>query len=145
MPPTNDQPIPVFTYGTLRPGQYNARMARGCALDSPAPETVTVDGYALYANGSATYPYLFAQEGATTTGTLYMMAPNHHFMRIHQMEVGAGYDTVYVDAKLPDGRTVKALAWVMTRKEYLGARIESGDWCEWSEHNFPKWSGGWAE
>ncbi len=134
----------IFTYGTLRPGQHNARMLDGALLLSPAPVTATVAGYALYSNRSRTYPYLVAEAGAVTTGTLYMVRGNKHFMRVHQMELGAGYDSVYVSATLPDGRTVTALAWEWRRGEGLGDRIESGDWCDWSDHNFPDWSGAFS-
>jgi gamma-glutamylcyclotransferase (GGCT)/AIG2-like uncharacterized protein YtfP len=136
--------FPIFTYGTLRPGQPLARMLERSLVPGYPPATVTVQGYALYANRSRTYPYLFAEEGATATGTLYMVRGDKHFMRVHQMELGAGYDTAHVVARGQDGREVEALAWEMRRPEYLGERIESGDWCQWSEHNFPNWSGSFS-
>lgn len=130
MNPQNPAAFPVFTYGTLRAGQVNAAMTVGCA--APAPVTGTVDGYALYANTSNTYPYLVAEEGAgPVTGTLYMMAMNDRFMRIYHMEVGAGYDVEYLPVTLPDGSVVEALAWVWRRPYGLGHPVESGDWAAW--------------
>lgn len=140
MNPTTDMPFPIFTYGTLRPGQHNARMLEGAAVPGHTPETATVTGYALYANRSATYPYLVPEAGSTVTGTLYVVRGNDRFMRVHQMELGAGYDTAYVDAVLPSGRAVKALAWEWRRGDWLGERIDSGDWCEWRASHEPDWS-----
>lgn len=128
--------IPVFAYGTLRPGQYNAVMVRGteCGVE---PLDATVDGFALYANQSASYPYLVREDGATAKGTLYLMKANPKFGRIHQMELGAGYNHEFITAKLADGTEVNALAWTWDRPQYLGERIESGDWVEWSATHEP--------
>lgn len=135
----------VFTYGTLRPGQYNARLMAGCARPGFAPEA-KLPGHTLYANRSRSYPYLVADDTAegAVTGNLYECRHNDAFQMVRRMELGAGYTESLVTVTLPDGREVEALAWLFNRPEWLGARITSGDWVEWERHNFPDWSGAFA-
>ena len=122
--------VHVFTYGTLRPGHYNARLFDGCVLSA---ETATVEGFKLYANQGGSYPYLVADDTATTpvTGTLYLLDADATtgFIRAHHMELGAGYDFREVVVTVAeDGREVDALVWDWRRPEWLGEFIPSGDW-----------------
>lgn len=144
-----DEPhyTPVFCYGTLRPGQYNERILRADMVPNAAPLTVTLQGYRLYANKSRSYPYLVKSdlEADRVTGTLYLCREGEAFRRTRQMELGAGYDESLVTVTLADGRSMQALAWTWSRMEWVGDLITSGDWCEWSDQNFPSWSGAFAE
>lgn len=141
--------FPVFTYGTLRPGQGNARIITPDVVPGAAPLTVTLPGYRLYANQSRTYPYLMATDlpgGTPVTGTLYLIRDGRAFQRARQMELGAGYDESLVTVTLPDGREMQAIAWTLnpSRAGWCGDLITSGDWCEWEQHNVPDWAGGFA-
>jgi gamma-glutamylcyclotransferase (GGCT)/AIG2-like uncharacterized protein YtfP len=127
----------VFTYGTLRPDMALHSMIRRSVITA---ETATVDGYALYANTSDSYPYLVPEEGTETTGTLYLIQNGRTFSGVHHMELGAGYDAAMVDAKLADGSTVQALAWEWRKAWGLGTRITSGDWCEYAASLDARWA-----
>lgn len=126
----------VFTYGTLRPGMGLDRMLNGAIITA---ETATVDGYKLHANRSRSYPYLVAEEGTTTTGTLYLLRNGREIRMVHGVELGAGYDAVEVDAKLADGSSVRALAWEWTKPHGLGELIPSGDWCIFDAEERRRW------
>ncbi|ASR83975.1 hypothetical protein SEA_SHROOMS_96 [Arthrobacter phage Shrooms] len=135
------QIIPIFTYGTLRPGQYNAKMVRSGvvqALDA------TVKGFALYANTSDSYPYLVKDETAETPvqGTLYLLdADGPAFTRADRMELGAGYNREIVTVEVADKQGVKhaidAVCWTWSRPEWLGTRIAEGDWIAYSATHLP--------
>lgn len=127
----------VFTYGTLRPGMGLDRILRGAVVTA---ETATVDGYALYANTSNSYPYLVADKAAETTGTLYLLRNGEQFRSAHRIELGAGYETALVDAKLADGTSVRALAWEWRKPWGLGPRIPSGDWCVFAAEEDARWT-----
>lgn len=121
--------VQVFTYGTLRPGHYNARFFDGCVI---AAETATVDGFRLYANQGGSYPYLVADDTATepVTGTLYTLDTDatDGFIRAHHMELGAGYDFRAVTVHA-NGRDVEdVVVWDWRKPEWLGDLIPSGDW-----------------
>lgn len=126
----------VFTYGTLRPGMGLDRLLRGAVITA---ETAMVDGYALYANRSRSYPYLVADPEASATGTLYLLRNGRELRSAHHVELGAGYDAAEVDAKLADGTVVRALAWTWSRPEHLGDRIPSGDWCVFDAQEQARW------
>lgn len=145
-PAEEAEAFPVFTYGTLRPGQYNERILRDDIVPGAAPLTAHLPGYRLYANKSESYPYLVKSdlEADRVTGTLYLVRPGAAFQRTRRMELGAGYDEELVTVTLEGGRGLQALAWTWSRMDWLGPLITSGDWCAWSEHNFPRWSGAFA-
>jgi gamma-glutamylcyclotransferase (GGCT)/AIG2-like uncharacterized protein YtfP len=80
------------------------------------------------------------------TGTLYLVQDGPAFRRTRQMELGAGYDESLVTVTLPDGRSMQAVAWTLhtSRADRCGELIESGDWCEWSDRNIPRWGTAFA-
>ena len=64
--PTTPKYLPLFAYGTLRPGCGNyRRLLAGHVIDE---QDATAHGYALYTHGP--YPYAVAERGATVTGSL---------------------------------------------------------------------------
>lgn len=126
----------VFTYGTLRPGMGLDRVLRGAVVTA---ETATVDGYALYANTSHSYPYLVADGASEATGTLYLLRNGEQFRSAHRIELGAGYEVSEVDARLADGTTVRALVWEWRKGWGLGPRIPSGDWCVFAAEEDARW------
>lgn len=147
-PEPEAQTFPVFTYGTLRPGQYNERILRPDMVPGAAPIEVHLPGYLLYANQSHSYPYLVkgadGRAASFVTGTLYLVRPGAAFQRTRRMELGAGYDEELVTVALDDGRSMQALAWTWSRTDWLGPLITSGDWVEWESRNVPRWSGAFA-
>ncbi|ALY09621.1 hypothetical protein SALGADO_97 [Arthrobacter phage Salgado] len=133
--------IPVFTYGTLREGQYNAKMLAGgveSAFDA------TVKGFTLYANTSDSYPYLVKDETATepVKGTLYLLNADHPaFLKADRMELGAGYNREIIKVDVTDKRgevhEIDAICWTWNRPQWLGARIPDGDWIAYAETHSP--------
>jgi gamma-glutamylcyclotransferase (GGCT)/AIG2-like uncharacterized protein YtfP len=139
--PEVPESIPVFTYGTLRTGQYNARLLNGGVV---AELDATLTGFTLYANQSDTYPYLVEDDTATVPvkGTLYMLDANHPaFTKADRMELGAGYNRQVVEVTVldadGDSHTIPAFCWTWDRPQWLGRRITSGDWVAYSEEHEP--------
>ena len=64
--PNTPKYLPLFAYGTLRPGCGNyRRLLAGHVIDE---QDATARGYALYTHGP--FPYAMAERGATVTGSL---------------------------------------------------------------------------
>ncbi|WIC89296.1 hypothetical protein SEA_OTTAWA_64 [Arthrobacter phage Ottawa] len=124
-------PIPVFVYGSLRPGLYNFPMAERALAADPLP--AVVHGFELYANKSDSYPYLAVGEG-DVKGDVLMIYPGRELDSIIGMEEGAGYDTraIKADITFPDGKveTFDVMAFVHRedRRSHRGTKVEDGDW-----------------
>lgn len=126
--------FPIFVYGTLRPGGTLYGMAEFHLVRRP--ELALTSGYALYANKSNTYPYLVKGEpNDIVTGSLLVLPEGEAFERIIQMEMGAGYDVEILDIQTENLGDMRAFGFVLPkqRSQFLGRRIESGDWLEYEE------------
>lgn len=119
--------IPVFVYGTLRPGDYN-HSRHGLDEDNVV-RGVTAPG-ALYHVSSSykAYPCAkFDQCGTIIGDILFFEEGSRDLERIDRMEEGAGYEIREVIVTLPDGSQMKCQAYHYVR-DPRGPRIESGDW-----------------
>lgn len=78
--------LPVFVYGTLRPGHGNYRqlLAGRTIRETPA----TVSGLALYGCG---IPYAVPTQGATTVGALIHVDASVYAQVLHDLDSLEGY------------------------------------------------------
>ncbi|MFE4861576.1 gamma-glutamylcyclotransferase family protein [Streptomyces sp. NPDC056670] len=132
-----EPPLPLFVYGTLRPGErYHRRFLRGRTL---AERPALLTGALLY-DGPG-YPYAIPGDG-TITGTLIELGPAAHpelLAALDELEeyVGPGhprnlYDRLVREA-LVDGHLIRCwvyLAAPRLARELLagGTPIPGGDW-----------------
>ncbi len=127
--------LPVFVYGTLRPGEKNfARYLGGrCVRILPA----TTNG-ALYFVRNEGYPYL-TDEAGTVRGDLIFLAPSRYhetLRRLDQLEEYRPQDpenSVYlrkpVTAITADGKARIAWTYFWNLADLRGERILGGDFC----------------
>lgn len=143
---TTDSPrLPIFVYGTLRPGHGNARMWEGHG-DGLHDGAATVLGYRLTSNGG--FPYLVADDGSVTAGCLVEPEPAEYEHVLARMDALEGYaqhsrhnhyERVHVVVHTPEG---PVLAWV-----YIPAAGEMADHAR-SLRNGPRRTDGtydWSE
>jgi len=128
--------LPVFVYGTLRPGQKNyPRYLQGRTLrEYPA----TIHGR-LYFVADGGYPYLKPGEG-TVTGELLELNPASYDETLYELDLLEEYDpqdeghSVYLRRKstvtLSQGKQVAAWVYYWNLPETTGEEIESGDFSD---------------
>jgi gamma-glutamylcyclotransferase (GGCT)/AIG2-like uncharacterized protein YtfP len=132
-PPGLSPQLPVFVYGTLRPGEKNyPRYLAGRTL-AELPGTVAGELFFVADGG---YPYLSTGEGRVQ-GEMMVLAPQHYAATLSRLDALEEYDpqdeanSVYLrrSAKvlLADGS--ERLAWVYywNLAVVQGKRIVSGD------------------
>lgn len=127
--------LPVFVYGTLRPGQKNyPRYLGGRTLrETPA----AIEGRLYYVSGEG-YPYLLPG-GGTVRGVLAELRPELYGPTLLELDQLEEYDpqnearSVYLRRRaavtLGGGRRAEAWVYYWNRREDAGERIESGDFC----------------
>lgn len=107
--------LPVFVYGTLRPGWGNALLWDGRAAPHHDGDAVVL-GYRLTSSGG--FPYLVADDGSATAGTLIEPEPADYEHVLARMDALEGYEQgsrhnhyerVHVVVHTPEG---PVLAWV---------------------------------
>jgi gamma-glutamylcyclotransferase (GGCT)/AIG2-like uncharacterized protein YtfP len=125
--------LPVFVYGTLRPGQNNyLQLLVGKTLREVS---ATFQGRLYYVtNGD--YPYLEPGEGTVTGAVLTLAAPHYEttLMELDQLEEYNPQDlsgSVYLRRKawvnLAEGKQTKAWTYFWNCLEIRGVWIASGD------------------
>lgn len=127
------EPLPLFVYGTLRPGRSNHDRFCSDALEI-VPAWTTGEVYDLPFG----YPAMVASGDGRVTGELLRFPdPAAALHRIDRLEgfvpdSGRDYDRVVVDAEPVGGSPVRAWCYVQPRERILairGARrVPSGDW-----------------
>jgi gamma-glutamylcyclotransferase (GGCT)/AIG2-like uncharacterized protein YtfP len=126
--------LPIFVYGTLRPGQANHGWAlRGRTVTA---EPAVLPGAVLYAGPG--YPYAVrAPEGggAAVHGDLIHPAPEQHAAVLADLDrlEGTEYERVAAAVRRRDGTTVRAWVYLATaplaaRLRTTGTPIAGGDW-----------------
>jgi gamma-glutamylcyclotransferase (GGCT)/AIG2-like uncharacterized protein YtfP len=130
-----DSLLPLFVYGTLRPG--------AAAFGQVAPYVqrlvaATLAGAELYDLGP--YPVLVEGDGQVVGEALYLNSSLYRFA-LHRLDRYEGYNAVtnsglYVrrerDITLAGGERVAAWVYLGTRQQTVGARrIVGGDWLAW--------------
>jgi gamma-glutamylcyclotransferase (GGCT)/AIG2-like uncharacterized protein YtfP len=121
--------LPLFVYGTLRPGMHNWPMISDSVVrHRPA----VIDDFALYNVGRGpmpVYPVMVSQEGSKVLGELLIVTQGADLQLVHGMEIGAGYalDGVWVPAAKAGGEPELAAAFVWFNK-VTGWPVPNGDW-----------------
>lgn len=125
--------LPVFVYGTLRPGQKNyPRYLQGRTLRE---HSATVCGR-LYLVDDGGYPYLTSGNGRVF-GEVVELRPEHYREALRELDELEEYDprdeehSVYLrrktEATLEDGERLTAWVYYWNCPEISGRRIRSGD------------------
>jgi gamma-glutamylcyclotransferase (GGCT)/AIG2-like uncharacterized protein YtfP len=122
--------MPVFVYGTLRPGWGNAALWAGRA-DAHHDGAATVTGFALVSGGA--FPFAIPDAGSTTVGALIQPHADHYDAVLTRMDQLEGYphfyDRIMVVVDTPDGIT-KAWIYTPTEAERFGdmPAVPGNDW-----------------
>lgn len=132
--------IPVFVYGSLRPGAAGANDAMVNASVLGPWSAVTVGQ--LYRHECGAYPVLCAGlpgedvggtvGGGTVVGDVYLIDEDHaDWLWLYQMETRAGYRAVWKDCGVQqttgEWRTLKCITFQWDWAE-RGEIVENGDW-----------------
>lgn len=123
--------LPVFVYGTLRPGCGNYRLLAGATT---AERTATISGYRMVSNGG--FPYILNDTPeSVVTGTLVDVDPALWERVLPNLDALEGTPHHYERLVQPvqvDGETVEAYVYVPPKADqhlYADlAPIESGNW-----------------
>lgn len=125
--------LPVFVYGTLRPGEKNhpAYLAGRTLAELPA----SISGQ-LYFVADGGYPYVIEGEGRVW-GELIRIAPAHYTTTLKALDALEEYDpanekdSVYVRraalVRLADGSEERAWVYYWNCAQVVGRRIAGGD------------------
>ena len=132
-PRTTSERLPVFVYGTLRPGQKNYTRFLAGRTTEELPATVSGRLYIAEEGG---YPFLQPGEG-WVIGTLMFLTPDQHATTLKQLDHLENYDpeneatSLYLrrrtNAILADGSRVPAWVYFWNQPGLSGRRIENGD------------------
>ncbi|MGW0391710.1 gamma-glutamylcyclotransferase family protein [Streptomyces sp. NPDC003042] len=131
--------LPIFVYGTLRPGEVNHDLfLRG---RTAAEEPARLPGAALYEGPG--YPYAVERPGAVVAGELIAPVPGAYGELLAALDLLEGYegpgrpgnlyDRVARETLRPDGTPVRAWVYLAAaplaqRLTRSGTEIPSGDW-----------------
>ncbi|KIF02376.1 hypothetical protein PL81_30300 [Streptomyces sp. RSD-27] len=131
--------MPLFVYGTLRPGEVNHDLfLRG---RTAAEEPARLPGAVLYAGPG--YPYAVERAGSVIAGALITPAAEAYAELLDALDLleeyagpdcpGNVYDRVARDAVRPDGSRVRAWVYLAAaplarRLARSGTEIPGGDW-----------------
>lgn len=116
--------VPVFAYGTLRPGE-----ALHGFVDVMRSEPATAYGYSLWAAPGGHYPWMTRGHGGQVSGDLIWCDANMALVEIARMEMRSGYDAALINVYTDTiSEPVPALAFVAHAVPYSAQRINSGDW-----------------
>lgn len=133
---SSDSNLPVFVYGTLRPGEKNFAPFLGGRCQNILP--ASVPGRLYYVRGEG-YPYL-TEETGTVKGELIFIDPRTYrktLRRLDQLEEynpddldGSVYLRKQVTAIAADGLRHTAWTYIWNLVDLCGERIPSGDFSD---------------
>lgn len=125
--------LPVFVYGTLRPGEKNYR--RYLAGRTISEVAATASGQ-LYFVADGGYPYVIQGEGSVV-GKLVYLVPDRYEQTLQDLDALEEYvpgdekNSVYLRrralVRLPDGNERVAWIYYWNFPQITGTRITSGD------------------
>lgn len=136
-----EEQLPVFVYGTLRPGEHNHGWVARHTVDA---RPAVLPDHALYAAG---LPWVVPQQGAQVSGDLLRLAPGVYAAALDRLDHLEGYradglwdDNLYVRTRvvvgLADGEASAAWVYLAGPREFArvvrpGALVRHGDWKKW--------------
>ena len=125
--------LPVFVYGTLRPGQKNYFPFLGGRILRETP--ATIEGRLFYVRGEG-YPYLLPG-GGIVRGDLVELRPEKYDQTLRELDDLEEFDpqdepeSIYLRRRgrvtPEEGKDVVAWVYFWNLKEDAGERVESGD------------------
>lgn len=120
--------IPVFVYGTLRPGWGNSRRWTGRG-EARHDGTATVRGFRLVSNGA--FPFALPDADSVAVGALIYPHPDHYAAVLDDLDHLEGYprfyDRIMVVIDTPAGH-VKAWIYVPVELYDDLPPVEGNDW-----------------
>jgi len=131
------QPLPIFVYGTLLPGQPNSFLWQDTIR---AVQHAQINNCCLY--DLHHYPVMVKQKGYTVQGLLVWVADEHFSNMLEDLDFIEGFHPgrphksnfrrIKVLASARDGSVIEAWSY-MGHKRHVQGRliIESGDWAEY--------------
>lgn len=127
VPGTGDSLIPVFVYGTLRIGQYNYKQWAEGGIRKFEQDCVA-NGAIYFVSRDGGYPVAkFDEPGIIKGDVLWFDRYSLEWGYVLEMEYGAGYTLVDIEARNQRGETFDCLGFDYVRKP-AGPLIEGGDW-----------------
>lgn len=122
--------MPLFVYGTLRPGQKLSRLIEDAtAFSIPARAIGNLYHVPYGTDEKPVYPVaFFGEEGWIYGDILFVDPDSEEFRYVHHMETSSGYRAEEVLVLADNGYPYQATAYEYTLAR--GALIESGNWCE---------------
>jgi gamma-glutamylcyclotransferase (GGCT)/AIG2-like uncharacterized protein YtfP len=122
------QVVPLFVYGTLRPGgALYDRWIGPAVVDS---ERATVAGHRLVTWRGGSFPLMVEGAAALTTGTLLWCDRRHPaFVRTLRMEMNAGYTLSMVQSEVESVTgDLPALSFTWDRPVFDAVPVPFNDW-----------------
>ena len=119
--------LPVFVYGTLRPGSWNHDRWLAPWLAAPC-RPATLPGHALHHHGGLPYVTALVDDGGPVVGDLATLDPARYdaaLARLDELEDVAGrhYDRVEVTVMTRGAGTAAARAWVWVAGPRVAAAL----------------------
>lgn len=147
---TTHEPLPLFVYGTLLPGQPNAQLLAGAVVRS---QPATFNGGRLFDMGA--YPMLIEQDASPVVGRLlHLKRPLYH-ETVARLDALEGYDPTAPDTSryrrlqrtvLVDGVAISCWLYLGSAEHTQGANlIPSGDWAAHSAGKLGDMNQWWDE
>ncbi|WP_305043258.1 gamma-glutamylcyclotransferase family protein [Geoalkalibacter sp.] len=125
--------LPIFVYGTLRPGEKNYRAYLGGRTLAEIPASVRGELYFVEDGG---YPYLVDGAGRVE-GELVILVPEDYAQTLEMLDALEEYDpnneaaSVYLRrqgrVRLTDGTETDAWTYYWNCPQVVGRKIPSGD------------------
>lgn len=129
----NKNLVPMFVYGTLRPNTIRSRdgseSSWGWNGTDKVIRNVTINGNLWYISGEGSFPVAKLDTDGTIIGDVIMYDRTsglyHH---VCDVEYGAGYDMIEVEATLSDGSTQMVMAWHWEGNVSKRRPVPGNDW-----------------
>lgn len=119
--------LPVFSYGSLRPGDYNHDRFPGGVKKVDRNFRTRGRLYHAFTRPGRVYPGARFDEVGTIVGdVLWYEQGSEALHSVVRMELGAGYSLVEIKVENDQGESLLALGFQYEMPH--GSRIESGDW-----------------
>ena len=123
------EPVPMFVYGTLRPGMALSHYLAGVTVKQ---EPAVARGYHLLRYPMYGYPHMVKRKGGVVRGDLLWVEPSPNLDWVVGMETRAGYDATMIEVEVPGvAITHSALSFVYHVSEAEQSKmmnVPDNDW-----------------